>query len=167
MSKQLSDNPDWKALEQEVKTKYPGFTADSIVLLLQSVYFGSKKDMPAFTNAYTTYFDKYDAKSNPKNINEASWKMFSYSNNKQEINKAAKWMQLALKKNPDNPYYFWILMPNLLYIRQCNNKALAEEKKALTLVNDMLATELATTYYKMKTGQPTWTSSCSKTCLCK
>lgn len=154
MKAKIGDNADWNAIKSDLLQKYHGLNADSIILSWQYSYYGSKGEIPKFCSSLVKYVEDFLPKSNPDLMNIYAWYIFTNSSDKEQLYTAAKWLETKAAS-----IYPVALdtYANLLYKIGKKRKAIVSQRKALELIDqEEYVDDLALSYYKILTNEPTW-----------
>jgi thiol-disulfide isomerase/thioredoxin len=149
--------PNWEKMKRIIQDKYG--SVDEYAILKERVrYYKETKD----SARYATYFvrqmnlirlDTF-SKGADVPINNSAFEVFTYSNNKKELEDALRWINhgISLNDNP-NPSYM-DTKANILYKLHRNDEALDLEQRAAALAPDNK--EIQQAYIKMRKNLPTW-----------
>ena len=157
--------PDWEAMSKTFQQKFGSAYVEDNVFMARIRWYLRIQDWKNYTK-YVIEKNEYDhiEEHLPKDVmglnmvNGIAWDIFQHSNNKEELEKAARWSDLVLARlGPQSgPVYAQCIdtKANLLYKLGRKAEALALEAKASELAaNDKGVQD---TYQKMKEGKPTW-----------
>ncbi len=162
-----SAKPDWNAMVNSIQKKYNKWYADKLVLDAQLEWYQHKEDVSQIIKYKIKQYDNYGldtAGIGWAMVNNFTWNyVFAYSNNKDTLNKALKWMELIIKNHPDDQGII-DTYANLLYKVGKTKEAIAWEEKATELEFKAARREnrepdnlFKETLNKMKNGIRTWT----------
>lgn len=168
-AKKDNETPDWNKILKAIKRKYNKNYAERTVLDSKIIWYDGKKDWPLDIKYNIEKIDKYGVDTSGWGLfflnNMIFSVIFQYSDNKADLNKGAKWMQIILKKNPDD-YTSMDTYANLLYKMGQTNEALVVEEKALDMDKEASVKQnrkpdpvFQETIERMKKGLPTWGQS--------
>lgn len=161
-----SAKPDWNAIENSIEKKYNKWWADKLVLDAQLEWYQKNEDVSQIIKYKVKQYDSYGldtAGIGWAMVNNFVWNyVFAYCDNKDTLNRAAKWMELIIKNHPEDQDIV-DTYGNLLYKLGRKEEAIKWEERAILLeieaakkesrsVNSSFEQRLD----KMKNGVPTW-----------
>jgi len=160
--KQVTENPDWAAIQHTIQKKYNAAYADRIVLWSKIKWLEGKRDWPTYcknviikVEKYGPYLKIFPDGNYPINYlwNASAWELFIHCSDTADLKKALEWSAKSLddpKPDPDNIDTY----ANILYKLGRGAEALPYEEKAIAM--DPNDKEKVTNLAKMKKGEPTW-----------
>jgi tetratricopeptide (TPR) repeat protein len=161
--KPTTDNPDWKDIQNKIKTKYNAAYADRIVLWSKIKWFEYKKDWPEYCKNVILKVEKYGpydkvfyyiAQPSSSLYNFSAWEIFMYSKDPAQLEKALEWSDKSVKTSAKPDAEFLDTYANILYKLGRKEEALAYEQKAIAL--NPKATDIQDNIEKIQKGEPTW-----------
>lgn len=148
-----SGNVNWDSIEAAIVPKY-GELAKERVVAAKVLYYNDKKDWNNFGKYYKRHFDKVLITGrNGLHINNMTWPIFLYVNDKEVLNTAIKIMEYNIQKFDRNVANSIDTYANLLYKVGRREEALTQEKKAMSISKD---DAFKITYEKMLKNEKTW-----------
>lgn len=165
----VDNNPDWNGIRNTISSKYNKPLAEELVLTAQVNYYNTQKDWKKYTAYYDEKLKKFPPRPNTGEsfgVNNAAWQIFLSSDDKQMLNKAVNWIDIALKVEADPNEQYFDTKANLLYKLGRTKEGIATEQEAIE--HDRAAAKKANkekgvmedmfqaTIEKMTKGQPTW-----------
>ena len=161
MAEKTKQDPDWNGMARALRDNFgPAYTEVNVVFAKINWYWGLK-DWPNYTKNLIAKLEldsiEEKASRGPGGIaylNDNAWRIFQYSDNKQELKLALKWSELAnrLSQKPDG--LLLDTQANLLYKLGRKQDALALEAKALELAPGNQ--DIQEALKKMQEGRRTW-----------
>jgi thioredoxin-related protein len=145
--------PDWNLIYKNIKYLYGDDYATRITLKGKMNWFGGNKQWKEYCKNVIAYMDKYaDKLEFDWTLNQYAWAIFTYSNDKAQLQKALTWSQKAIMMNP---IANWMdTYANILYKLGHNTRAVHWQEIALKL--DGEDKRIQEKLVKMKDGTPTW-----------
>jgi thioredoxin-related protein len=170
--KALPQKPDWKKLEQNIKTRYPKIDAQKLVLNEKINYYRRIEDW----NLYTFYKSEQIKQAPPKVVgmdiffalNSPAWDAFLNCSDPKALKRALEWSELSLKlEKRENQVQFLDTKANLQYKLGKVEEAITTEQEAIALEDSIsvakglqkgrgFVPDFKQTVEKMRTGQITW-----------
>lgn len=153
----ITNRPDWGKITSTISKKYNVEYAERTVLNAKLRWYDYKKDWPEVIKYNIKKIEKYglDTAGWGKAFlnNTIYYTIFMHSNNKVDINKGIKWMEIIINARPNNPQYL-DTYANLLYKVGRVQEAIVWEQKAATI--SPRDEEIQNNLDKMKRNEPTW-----------
>lgn len=161
--KPIAGEPAWIAYHKAISTKYGSETANRIIRNRKIIWYNEKQNWP---EAIKCYIEKVETEGMDKSpmsmerLNSNVYELiFRHSENKQELAKAAGWLEEMLQENPQK--YQWIdTYASLLYKMGKVNEAITWEEKALAMAREKKDGESISFYEniikKMREGKSIW-----------
>jgi thioredoxin-related protein len=150
---------DWKELEKMIRKRFKSDYVTRNVLTAKMRWYQQHQNMIGLSKMYFTKLDKYPPSifdfSTILEINQLSWRTFLYVNDKKLLEKAAKWMEIAIQKKPDQLNVFLDTYASLLYKIGRTKDAILWEEKALRAIDGKNETYIKV-IEQMKKGEPTY-----------
>jgi len=158
--------PAWNTISSTIKKKYNKAYEERTVIAAKIRWYDYKKDGPNLVKYSILQEDKYGVDTSFAgrwNLNNLCFSViFQYSNDKKDLNKAIKWMEMINSKDPNDATSL-DTYANLLYKIGRKQEAITQETKAVNL-NETAAAKLnmkpdpiyRETVRRMKNGEPTW-----------
>lgn len=150
-----SGTPDWKAIQNKLKAKYPSM-ADEITSYAKIVYYNDKADWPNFSAAVTYYLQTFSNRTSADQLNAYAWDIFENCDDMNCIGQAIDWSKKSvdLTSNP----MFMDTYANLLYKNGKREAAIEWEEKAIAISKEKKEEidDYEATLEKMKKGEKTW-----------
>jgi uncharacterized phage-associated protein len=161
-----SVEPDWTAMINSIQKKYGKSYSEKLVLDAQLGWYQQKQDVSQIIKYKVKQFENYGldtAGIGWAMVNNFIWNyVFVYCNNKDTLNKAAKWMELIIKNHPDDQGII-DTYANVLYKVGKTKEAIVWEEKATDLEDKAARKQnrepdksFKETLNKMKNSIPTW-----------
>ncbi len=157
--------PDWNKIEKDIETKYSGYDCRQIFWEEKANYYYNKKLWSECASAAYILMRKYGRKTTFFDINNEAWNyVFSHCSNVEILQEALKWVERAVKKQPDEDSMD--TYANLLYKLGNKKAALEWENKAIEKAIETHASSdnikiCQSNLEKMQMGKPTWEDSMS------
>lgn len=152
--------PDWKKITSKIKRKFGPTYAEENVVGAKVGWYKSTKDWTNYTKYLVMRMDLQGMQNIPSGfmgilvLNNSAWDVFQYSDNKDELEKAIIWSDMAMQLNPKPSAIMMDTKANLLYKLGKKAEAIDLESKAVQL--DPKAKSIEETLQKMQHGEPTW-----------
>jgi len=152
------DTPKWLELFSIISKTYGQYYADRVIMNAKVDWFRSVKNWTEYTRFLTDFVEKYYPKKDVQNVdlyfslNNNAWRIFQYSSNKEELNKALAWSIRSVLMQPISTYFD--TYANLLYKLNRGDEAIMWEELVVKLAPDNV--NYQETLDKMKKGTPTW-----------
>jgi thioredoxin-related protein len=150
--------PDWTQLGVIIQKKYNSFYSDAVIIAVKVDWYRIHKNWPEYTKYLVIYVEKYVMISKNRGhwpaftLNNFAWDIFTYSHNKEELNKALLWSSRAVMMDPTAN---WMdTYANLLYKLGQDELAIKWEEIASKLAPNYKDIQIA--MEKMKKKEPTW-----------
>lgn len=165
MAKKDRNVPDWNALRERLTQLAGNKYAKRLVADAQVDLYQSRKDWTSFCKAVIDEVDAFELMSDPKanagELNNDAFEIFTYSNDREQLLTALKWMDsVANAITESTPNYADMLdtKAELLYKLGRKDEAILIEERA---VNAEIKKGEKTPHYqpmleKMRAGQSTW-----------
>ncbi len=149
---------DWEKLIWTITSKYDTYTANSAITFGKMNWYGRIKNYGLYCKYLIEKVENYsgvDVKKNTFYINNSAWKVFQYSQDKDQLYKALFWIEGVVNMEPEDAASL-DTYANLLYKLGERQKAITVQQKAVQYARRDQLIELNSTLKKMQTGEPTW-----------
>jgi thiol-disulfide isomerase/thioredoxin len=152
---------EWSALSQRLKTRFPRYDCEKLLLGTEAQYLFTKRSWKSCEQVAISYIDRYGNTLNPNTINNYIWTcIFMHGDDKKILQRAIVHMENVIKATPqdlDNLDTY----ANLLYKIGKQKEAIRWENKAVEIAEKSRGgdSELKKTLEKMKKGEITWGDS--------
>jgi len=173
LGEKLHKEPNWKVIQSTIAAKYNKSYADNLVLDAQLSYYRGKKSWKKFANLRREKIMRYPPKkgegigSDQWGLNIDAWDVFQYCNDKEVLQEALLWVEMAIKLEQPRPNMQYLdTKANILYKLGRKKEAISWEQMAIDsgiqLAKEMgrdkgfFYDEYSEVIKKMKEGQPTW-----------
>ncbi len=153
-AEQSGSDPDWEQISQTIQNKYgQDYITYNMVSSKMKWYFKQKKYVEYAHNlAALMGLSDIKISNDWYGLNQAAWDIFSYSQQKDELEQAITWIERALQIQPED-YRLIDTKANLLYKLGRKENAIILEQKAALLSSDK---QMQATLEKMQKGEQTW-----------
>ncbi|HOJ37107.1 MAG TPA: thioredoxin domain-containing protein [Ignavibacteriales bacterium] len=108
---------------------------EKLIAAAKYYFYQRLKDWNNYLNAADEYVNKFNV-NNPEELNELSWNTFRMlSKDKNALNKAEKWIKIALEQNEKSPELL-DTYANILFAQGDTKKAIEIEERALNIAKE-------------------------------
>jgi thioredoxin-related protein len=154
-------HPHWKEIENEIKRMYPQLDVTNLVLTYQVGYYRSIGLNWKLWAKYKNELRKRYPARPPYGLGiyvdlnvYGAWDAFLHCSDRKVLAEGVRWIDLALRLDPENKSAYLDTKANLLYKLGRQQEALPIEKEAtMAAPKDQ---EIAATLKKMQKGERTW-----------
>jgi hypothetical protein len=151
-------DPDWATIVATISRKYGAGYAVCNVLRAKAVWYESKQNWPASTKTASTLLERCGEASRSVGLNEIAWEIFLHSDDKAQLEGAAKWSWEESQKHAQDGNRL-DTYAHLLYKLDRTAEALASQQRAIMITqktNAPFLKEMEEDLLKMKKGELTW-----------
>ena len=156
--KPSKSEPDWDAITATVAKKYGDDYAQCNVLRTRTVWSANSNKRAEQIKSGLALLDKCGVERSWIGTNGIAWDIFQYSNDKTDLETAAKWTRLDTQQHPGDANQL-NTYSNLLYKLGRTAEALESEQIAVKTAretNSPFLKDIEEDFEKMKKGEPTW-----------
>jgi tetratricopeptide (TPR) repeat protein len=152
--------PDWTILAGKLKKTFIKYDYKQLLLENKLNYFSDKKQREKCEETSMELLNKYGANLSDNQLNDITWYgIFLYSNDKNNLLEAARWMKISVERLEDAGHYD--TYANLLYKMGLKDKAILWENKAIDMavrkfLKVSIQRDLKANLEKMEKGEKTW-----------
>jgi thioredoxin-related protein len=159
-----ASEPNWNRLERNIKRKFGNQLAKQNTINAKVRWSAGKKDNVKYVKYLVQQIDytglsTFQGELGGLILNNNAWKVFLYSTNRTDLEKALQWTDHAFNqfKKEDAKATVMDTKANILYKLERRDEAISLEAKAAILSKDELfSKEASKTLERMKKGEPTW-----------
>ncbi|WP_448698168.1 thioredoxin fold domain-containing protein [Mucilaginibacter sp. AW1-3] len=158
-AKARKSDPDWTRVHTAIQQIFGAHLADVNVLNARVNWFKEQKNWKNYTHYLVEQLERDHIEDSPKDLwgvmglNNNAWDIFQHSTDKQELETALKWADLAIAIQPKDGGNK-DTKANILYKLGRKKEALALEAQALEL--EPKNKDIQEAYKKMQQGLTTW-----------
>jgi len=159
-------SPDWAGMDKNITKKYGKAYATITIINAKVRWYSFKKEWGPYVNSLESQVDLLGdlTKVYWLQLNSAAWKMFEHSNNRQQLEKALTWSEMAIKnqqkdtslKSPEYKIPLFDTYANLLYKLGRVSDAIAFYQRQIIPFAPADYPLYVETLKKMKQGIRTW-----------
>jgi hypothetical protein len=150
--------PDWVKITETISKKYGAGYAQCNALRAKAHLYELKQDWPASTKSGVMLLEECGVGRTALGLNEIAWQVFLHSDDKEELEAAAKWARQEAQKHAKDGNRL-DTYSNLLYKLGRTPEALESQQRAVQLTRETNAPylkEIEQDLELMKQGAPTW-----------
>lgn len=144
-------SPDWNKIRESINSKYPEYS-DVLVTKARIIYFGEHKEWNYFVKEVEQWMQIVSKKSLGEDINGYVWTILTSCNDKNSLEKALEWSEIALKQN-ETDISSLATYANILYVLGRNEEAVKYMQKVVLLAEESDREYMEELLDMMKSGQ--------------
>ena len=148
--------PDWNLINQEIANQYNPDYAHRILTWVQVPYYKMNKQYDIYGTNLVAYLKEYGEHIEVTQLNNYAWDIFEYCTKPEDLAFGITCSQRTLIGSQKLNAGFIDTYANLLYKSGQKKEAIAQESKALELIDASQKPKYQATLDKMKSGQRTW-----------
>jgi thioredoxin-related protein len=148
--------PDWDQISQEITTQYNADYAFRIVTWVKVPYYKMKKEYDIYGSSLVSYLKEFGDHLEGAQLNNYAWDIFEYCTKPEDLAFGISCSARTLTGDQKSNAGFIDTYANLLYKSGQKDEAIAQESKALDLIDAAQKPDYQATLDKMKSGVKTW-----------